>query len=233
MSVPLALLVLAASSPAFDGPAVSDQALSTMRGGFSLPGGLAVSIAVQTDTRVDGALLLRSVYRVDQGAPTLSVYAPDGSASSQNGQPRPTNEGAPAQVGVSFDRSNGVSIVTRPGFAPTISITTGNGPANIDAGPPIAATIDGPGTQVAGGVLTIRSLPGGDRIQLQGDNIDISHLVGMAFGSVIQNTASDRAIDTATVVSMGISGANISNLGSAASRIESLGLDSVSQMMPR
>ena len=42
---------------AFDKAPVADDALSSMRGGFALPGGVDVSVAVQSDTLVNGVLL--------------------------------------------------------------------------------------------------------------------------------------------------------------------------------
>ena len=55
-----AALALAALGPA----TVPDHELSDMRGGFRLPSGIEVALTVRSDTSVDGALLLRSVFSV-------------------------------------------------------------------------------------------------------------------------------------------------------------------------
>jgi hypothetical protein len=74
----LAALALAAISPAAANPfgkaAVPGEALAAMRGGFALPGGIDVSIAVQSNTAVNGAPVLRTQFLAGSGAPTLAVF---------------------------------------------------------------------------------------------------------------------------------------------------------------
>ena len=70
-------------------------------------------------------------------------------------------------------------------------------------------------------------------MRLEGDGLDITHLVGNALGSIIANTGSDRAIDTATTVGIDINGASPANLGSAMLRVEAIAIDSAIQMAPR
>ena len=55
---------------------LSDAELARQRGGFRLPNGVDVALTVQTQTAVDGAVVLRTVFRADQGAPTLTVFTP-------------------------------------------------------------------------------------------------------------------------------------------------------------
>lgn len=92
----LLLLTVALASPpalagdgarAFDKAPVADDALSSMRGGFALPGGVDVSVAVQSDTMVNGVLLLRSVYVIDKDAPSLTVFGRTDAVQPQAGTP--------------------------------------------------------------------------------------------------------------------------------------------------
>lgn len=88
----LTALALAGVSPVTANPfgrrAVPAEALETMRGGFALPGGIDVSIAVQSDTAVNGALVLRTLFLANAGSPTLSVFGrTDPSASRQPRRP--------------------------------------------------------------------------------------------------------------------------------------------------
>ena len=57
------------------GVAIHDIELAQMRGGFVLPNGIDVMMVITTETRVDGAMVLRSVLMVDQGAPQFTVFA--------------------------------------------------------------------------------------------------------------------------------------------------------------
>lgn len=73
-----AALALAAVSPAIASPfgkaAIPAEALGSMRGGFTLPGGVDVSIAVQSNTALNGAVVLRTLFLAGSGPPTLAVF---------------------------------------------------------------------------------------------------------------------------------------------------------------
>jgi hypothetical protein len=226
--VALSILLLSAAPPIAAQSAdkvVADRELSTMRGGFQIPGGIDVALSVQTDTSVNGALVLRSIFRADTGVPTLQAFTSrSGSqvstANSAGGATVPAGA-----VSVRFDRQNGVTVVPGSvGVMPAVAISTGTGPAaaalTTDALAP-GATAD---TQV--GRVTLDQLQAGTRVHLQGESLDVSHVFGNAFGAVVANTASDRALDTVTTVSLDLSGATPTNLGSTMFRVEALGLES-------
>lgn len=229
--VPEAPNAKARTEPApFAEPEVSDEELAGMRGGVSLPNGVDVSIAVRTETTLDGNLLLRSVYQLNEGAPTVQAYAP------AVGQVVPTRiatatggSGASApSVSVVFDRQSGVSFVQNAGAMPTINVTSqtpaetavsndGLTPLPVAAGP----------VETAGGIVTLQSLPGGSYTHLDGVNLEVSHLFGNALGAIVANTGSDRVIDTETTISLNLTGATPYNLGSTMMRVESIALDAV------
>jgi hypothetical protein len=150
---------------------LSDADLAQLRGGFELPGGLVVNLGVTTDTRLDGQLVLRTVFTATQGSPTLRVFG-------------------------------------RTGDAPT--------ELNLAAGQ--AATQDG--------IVQIRNLPGGERVDLAGNSIDVSHIVGQAFGSVLANTGNDRTIDVVTTVDLDLSHATPDLIGSSLLSVEAAAIDS-------
>ncbi|MEP0189469.1 MAG: hypothetical protein ABJP70_02670 [Erythrobacter sp.] len=64
---------VAAQSPFGDVAAMDDVALADERGGFELPGGMDLDFAVLQETRIDGALVLRSTYTLTDTGPIVSV----------------------------------------------------------------------------------------------------------------------------------------------------------------
>ena len=82
--LPATLLLAPVAARAQDGAfrpdsAVDEAALDAARGGFLLPGGLDVSVAVDSVTRVGGATVLKTVFAASNGPAALSVEAADGS----------------------------------------------------------------------------------------------------------------------------------------------------------
>jgi hypothetical protein len=226
------LAALSLSTAAFAAPPVADDDLSEMRGGFALPGGIDVAMAVQTETSVNGALLLRSVYRLDQGAPTLQVYAPR-TGEQIRGQSVAVGDrtNVPGAVSVAFDRQNGVSISRAlPTSVGSVAVGSGKTVAS-DAGPPLDLS-NGP-VETAAGRVSVSPLALGVRSRIEGDGIDASHVFGAAFGSVVANTANERVVESATTLMLDLKGATPMNLGSAVLRAEALAADSVRQMVTR
>ena len=67
--------VAAPELPPIAAAPVADPILAEQRGGFRLPSGIDVALSVQTQTAVNGAVLLRTVFQIDQGAPNFTIYA--------------------------------------------------------------------------------------------------------------------------------------------------------------
>lgn len=103
------LLTPAAQASPFGKPPVEDAALGAMRGGFALPGGLDVAIAVQSSTSVDGRPILTTLFTADRGPAALSVFAggtrveigPGGGAETAAGTIRVERSGSGAEVALS------------------------------------------------------------------------------------------------------------------------------------
>lgn len=230
----LLLLTLAASA-AYAPVPVPDPHLAEMRGGFALPGGLQASMAVRTETSVNGALLLRSVYRLNEGAPSLQVFAPRAGETVRGGAAvEATGRALQGSVNVNFDRQNGFSIA-RQMTSPVAGLTVASGAAAAQAQATDLPALDlsnGP-VETAGGRVSVSDLPQGVRTRIEGDGIDASHLFGGAFGTVVANTANARDIESATTIGLELRGATPLNLGSALLRAESLAADAVRQMVTR
>lgn len=236
----LTTLLLAAAPASAESPfgtPVPDAELANMRGGIALPNGIDVSIAVRTETSVDGNLLLRSVYALANGPATLQLFAPapghnvktgGGEASASSGG------GDAGEVWVMFDRDNGATINARSGVPAGVTVTSGPAPSSTsDDG--LSPLPIGPGGSIetAGGRVTLQELPAGARARIEGEKIDVSHIFGSAFGSVVANSGSDRAIDTMTVVSIDLRGATPDNLGSSVLQADALALDATRALAAR
>lgn len=192
-------------------------------------------MAVQTETSVNGGLLLRSVYRVDQGLPNLQVFAPrtGESVRGQSAAPSVAGRGMQGDVRVNFDRQNGVSISRQMG-TPTASISVGTAARTETRGDGLTPLdLSGGPVDTAGGRVSATESARGVQTRIQGDGIDATHLFGNAYGSVVANTANDRAIDSSTTITLELRNATALNLGSAMLRAEALGDEAVRRMVVR
>ena len=100
MSFALLLLLFAQDAP-LAAASVPDTELAAQRGGFTLPSGIDVALTVQTQTSVNGVEVLRSVFRAEQGPPTLTVYAP------RDGQSAAVDTGTASDGGVVVQTARG------------------------------------------------------------------------------------------------------------------------------
>ncbi|MBW6527402.1 hypothetical protein KZ813_11170 [Sphingomonas sp. RHCKR7] len=194
---------------------VPDATLADERGGFMLPGGIDVALTVQTQTAVDGAVVLRTVFQASQGAPTLTVYAPRAGV---------TVAAAPAVAGaaaatraptVSYDSRGGLQ-VTPAASAPAVGVGAGGAAAaGVPAGLEAIA-----GGMTDHGVITQGQQGGTRTVELSGSDLTVTHLAGHVFGSAIANSGSDRTIDTQTSVAIDLGAAGAELLaGSALLRV--------------
>lgn len=99
-----------------------------------------------------------------------------------------------------FGRTDGVALTRLDIGTDGMSVTTADGTVRVD-----------------------RSA--GNRVQLSGQDLDIRHLAGGPFGSIVTNSGNDRSIDTSTVVDISIANATAFNLGSSLSRIDRIAAD--------
>jgi hypothetical protein len=235
MMTALVLLLSIADNSAFAAPPVADDQLADMRGGFRIAGGPDISMAVRTETALDGNLLLRSVYTVDQGQATLLVYAPAAGekvAVARTTAPPARESLGPDSMSISFDRQTGIRMTPAAPFeSANVQVMTDAMPAGPQEETRMPLDLSNGPVATGSGTVSLNALPVGSRVQLQGDQVNVSHIFGQAFGSVIANTADNRAIESATTVSLDLQGATPYNLGSAALRAEGVALDAVRQMV--
>ena len=221
MSLALLLLLLAQDVALASVPpsgALPDAELAAQRGGFELPGGIDVALTVQTQTSLNGSVVLRTVFRADNGPATLTVYAPrPGETVAARGV---AGTGRAAMPTITYDSRSGLHVT--PGVS-TLAVSTGATPAT-EAG--LAQVADGAVTDHGTIVQAVRG--GVQSTELRSDDLTIAHLAGSAFGSAILNSGSDRAIDTQTTIGIDLNNAGPTLLASAALRIEDVAIDAMS-----
>lgn len=226
LAIPLSPAPASAPAPAspFGVEPVSNTVLAEQRGGFRLPNGIDVALTVQSVTSVNGVVVLHTTFRVDQGPPTIAIHTSgregqdSGTSTQQN---RTISIAATPTVG--YDPRNGVQIT--PGVAaPSIRIATVAQDMAASASPGEVASEQ---SANAFGAIEQSQQNGVHSISLQGPDIAVTHLAGTTFGSIVANSGNDRAIDTATTISLDLRNAGPDVLGSAMLRVGNLGNDAL------
>lgn len=185
---------------------VSDATLQTMRGGIALPGGLNVAIGVAIETRVDGQLALRTQFSTE--TPGIQVYA--GGPAAGMGAPGGTSTTASTTPTIQYDRNAiGTTVVLMPA-ATFNAINVGNGAGSslpAATGSPLPVSVGGPGVATALGTVRLLGTATGNIAELAGPDLVIQQAIGQATGAIVANSGNNRAIDTATFVSINVRGA--------------------------
>lgn len=220
---------------AFDSAPVADTELATYYGKFIAPGGIDLAMAVQSDTAVDGQLVLRSIFTADNGPPSLQVFAPlpgmsgpglQSAAGSGDAQSSPQNQSVSIMVDRAGANSAIVPLSTGSTLSPHVMIAKAEQAAPLapdNAGLAPVAVIPGrSATQTGAGAVSAADTYGGTRVTLDGAGLSVSHLMGGATGSFIVNTANNRVIDTVTTVAVNIRNAEVLSTSSAMLRIDGI-----------
>lgn len=216
------------ADPVYAEEAVPDPVLAEQRGGFRLPNGIDVALTVQTQTVVDGAVVLHTVFALDQGPATLAVYAPRNGTTVMVAQGTEPSQSAAVPT-VSYDSRTGVTVA--PGFS-TVPVSVGTGAAPSASLPAGLAQIDPTGTPATdNGVVSGQSSGLLRLVTLSSPDFNVAHFAGSAFGSAIANSGSDRAFDTVTSVSIDLRDAGPDVLGSAMFRVENVALGALGARM--
>lgn len=216
-------LVLSQASTIFGQPPLPDAVLAQHRGGIRLPNGIDATWSIDTRTAINGAVVLQTVVRVDQGAPQVSVYAPPQGQSVPLG-PQQTTGGNGGEPRVTYDMRTGLT-VTSQGRSVPVQVSSGAASAS---GQPLGGLVQlAPGQAVTTDNGVVQAASGVAGVELRGADIQVLHLTGNALGSAIVNSGSDRAIDTQTTLSIDLRSAGPDVLGSAMLRVESAVLDAL------
>lgn len=227
--------------------ALSDEDLGSVTGKFVLANGAEIALTVVSETSVNNALVLRTVFKVDTGT-SIQVFGRTGTTadaatarlSATAPAAAPMQATAATGVSVNFDRHSGTSTIT-----PTYSAATGaagvtfggvnGGGAIEDAAArglaPIALAAGAPAVATPDGTVALAALPRGSLVTLAGDQFVVSHLVGNAIASIVSNSANDRTIDTVTNVNIDLRDISAFTAGSSALRVDLLALDAARGMV--
>lgn len=205
-----AILVIARRPHAF-GAQVPNEVLETLRGGVQLPNGMNISIGIDIQTRVDGLLVLHTLYATDGPDAGIRVFT-DGAAPS----PAPTGA-----IVVRTEGSEGAAEVTvsRAPTGTTIDISTPSAPAkvNIVSGLPstwemaagqtqVPVTENGPAVVTPAGAIRLATDERGGVVTLDAPALQLRHIVGEAAGIIVANAGNDRTIDTISSVNLDLQG---------------------------
>jgi len=185
---------------------VSDSELAGLRGGFTTPGGINVALAVQMDAAINGVLALRTVFRIDQGVPVVAVYAPAPGAAPIAPSVGVGDAGAGTALMVVRTGPAGIASVT-PAVPATVNLRVSSGPdVNFGTAPagwsPLALNVGGAPVATDAGSVSLRQLPSGSVVELVGVQLVVTQIVGQSFANIVQNSANNRTIDTATTVNI-------------------------------
>jgi len=224
-----ALLAQAISLPYATEP-VLDQDLAQMRGGFSLPNGIDIALAIQTQTKIDGAIVLRTVFQADDGPARFAAYVPTiGQAPSAETSEQKAATTTPPVL--AFDNRNGIRV--SPGVTLPV-VGSGSQPNKIASGTPegFAQVAPDSPTQTASGIVNVTHIGSNYRATLDGAMLSIDHLAGQAFGSVVTNAADNRSIDVETTVDLRLAGVSPDTLGSSMFRVENTAIDAMRLRIP-
>lgn len=195
---------------------VGDVELSAQRGGFTLPNGVDVSMTVQTQTSVDGAVVLRTIFQADQGAPSFAIYTPRRGETVSGAATAPLKATTTSPV-ISFDRTGALQ-VSGESVVPSVNVAV----RGAGAGDPTGALEQSDSGVTDQGMVSRISHGNVRTVELRGADFTVTHLAGGAFGSAIANTGSNRTIDTETAVSIDLSNVGPDVLGSAMLRVQDI-----------
>lgn len=213
-SEPANLIIVSASPShgAFPAPRVSAAELNTMRGGVLLPNGLDLHVGIDIQTRVDGVLVLHTLYASDGPIVGARLFT-NGTAESQPvpAQTSVTMPGTSLAPVISVSRSSTGSQIA-PGSVSgptTVNIITDPQAtwASAQGQREVPVTPNGPPVTTAEGDFRLTNGEQGAVASLTRQDLEIQHLIGRATGVVVANTASDRAIDTVSAVNIDLRGA--------------------------
>lgn len=219
-------LILMQSTPAatFEEPTVPEPVLAEQRGGFRLPNGIDVALSIDSRTAINGAIVLQTVVKIDEGAPVVTAYVPKNGESVGLAMNQSGTGGAPAAT-VTYDEQRGL-IVTKPTFSPSVSVGGGqNG-----AGTPVEGLQEVDLSQrftSANGEIRKGMFGAAEAIEFSTADLSVLHLTEGVYGSAILNSGSNRTIDTQTTISIDLQNVGPAVLGSTMLRVEGLAIDAM------
>lgn len=190
---------------------VPDRELAVMRGGLLLPDGLDIAIGIDIQTRLNGALILHTVYTSDGPNTGIKVYT-DGttSPSSTPATVSVTTAAAASTPTIIVDRATTGTIVAAPAASAPVTVNLVQGaPSTWLSGSgqnSVPVTANGPAVSSEGNSIQLASNAQGAVVTLNGPGLEVQQLVGQATGVVVANTGNDRVIDTVSSINVNVQG---------------------------
>lgn len=168
----------------FEGrPAIADDQLDQVRGGFVLPNGMDVGLGISVDTLINGQLAVSTVLTVDDVA-HLSVYS---------------GPKALARDDVS------ALLVRGPEGGPTVRITQDAPSSRAAAGAqPVALSAGAPPVQTPWGAVQLVQSDTQATVSLVGDGFEVRQMIGGVTGALVANTVGGQVIDTMVTVDVDV-----------------------------
>lgn len=218
---------IATPAAAQQGAPLSDADLAAITGKFVLPNGVALALSVTSDTVVDGQLILRTVFKVDDTARVSVLGRTTADATAYPASGAGTAAAIqPSGIEVSFDRRSGTQTITPTYAATAPSVSIGGGSRASDAAAQgltaLPVTVGGPAVETSDGSVSLAALRNGTQVSLAGQQLNVSNLVGSAIVTAVANTADNRTIDTVTNIDIDLGNAAALTAGSAAIKIDTL-----------
>jgi hypothetical protein len=201
----------APAAPFLPADKVADAALAGMRGGLRLPDGLDVQIGIDIETRLNGALILHTIYSSDGPNAGIKVYTGGTSTPARTAGAIKVSGSATSNAPVIVvDRTaTGTIVSARPQPVPVNAALVQGSPADwpdVSGQNAVAVTANGPAVSSGGNGIQLTSDRQGAVVTLDAPGLEVRHLVGRATGVVIANTGNDRVIDTASAVNVTLQG---------------------------
>ena len=188
-----------------------ERELAAIRGGLLLPNGLAVTIGIDIQTRVNGSLALHTVYASEGVATGVRVFR-DGAAPVPTAPATLTVSGGPTW-GVPLlivDRSpTGTTVLPSTQVpATTVNLVSGDQSTWLSGEGQVAVPVtpDGPPVATPDGNVSLARTAAGTTVTLQSPTLLVRQLVGQGTGVVIANTADNQMIDTVSSVNVDLKG---------------------------
>lgn len=205
------VVVSARRDAPFRAPPVADPVLATMRGGVLLPNGLQLAIGIDIQTRVDGNLVLHTIYASD--GPIIGPRVFTDGADGQQLAPGTVTVRTPDVPGTPI-----VSVARTPGGPQVVASSNRTGATvNLVTAPPafwvtaegqtsVPVTSNGPPVTTGPGSFALTEADGTITSSLKTASYEVFHLIGRVTGSAVTNMGSDRAIDTISSVNLDLQG---------------------------
>lgn len=205
---------------------VPDPELAVMRGGLLLPDGLDIAIGIDIQTRLNGALILHTIYSSDGPNAGIKVYT-DGTTSPATTPATVSVATAAAQSTptIIVDRATTGTIVAAPAQSAPVTVNLVQGAPSTWLGAAgqnvVPVTANGPAVASEGNSIQLATTGQGSVVTLNGPGLAVQQFVGQATGIVVANTGNDRVIDTVSSINVNVQGISPALMASlfAANRI--------------